>query len=219
MKPTVCIPYRGSTVDRRVAFKIVTDWWGEHFPRFAIEVADSDPSGRFSRAGSRNAAARAVKRGPLIVCDADTMPDPEAVQEALAGDLGVMHTPFTTFFSLTREGTLGAGFLGEGLEAAKPDYVTTWSVGGCFIIDRDAYFEVGGQDEKFIGWGGEDVAFHLACETLLGRPVRHTGTAFGLWHPSDIRRGTAEDRAMRARQASYKRARGNPALMRRLIGL
>ena len=56
--------------------------------------------------------------------------------------------------------------------------------GGSFVIRRQAFFSLGGWDERFRGWGGEDDALsyriersRLACTELDIAPALH------LWHP------------------------------------
>ncbi len=72
-------------------------------------------------------------------------------------------------------------------ERTIPDRVTIEHVtqnllgGGSVVMDREAYFEIGGFDESFVGWGGEDNDFWERAETRrcwkLGYlPLVH------LWH-------------------------------------
>jgi hypothetical protein len=64
-----------------------------------------------------------------------------------------------------------------------PDIVLqNLEAGGSLAVNRDAYFSIGGFDEEFIGWGGEDIEFWERAQTLnvynYGYlPIIH------LWHP------------------------------------
>ncbi len=55
--------------------------------------------------------------------------------------------------------------------------------GGSIAVDREVYFALGGFDEEFFGWGGEDNEF---WERALTRPVYNYGylPLFHLWHRS-----------------------------------
>lgn len=51
------------------------------------------------------------------------------------------------------------------------------------VIPRTLWDKVGGFDENFEGWGGEDSAFWKACTLHAGQPHRTPGNAYHLWHP------------------------------------
>jgi GT2 family glycosyltransferase len=59
--------------------------------------------------------------------------------------------------------------------------------GGLFLIRRSTYEELGGFDERFLGWGGEDDAM----TSKLSRLVKNSGgarhqIAYHLWHERSI---------------------------------
>lgn len=70
---------------------------------------------------------------------------------------------------------------GRVIDDAQSEVVIQNLRGGSVAITAEAYRAIGGMDESFVGWGGEDVEFWERAET---RPV----TAFGylpivhLWH-------------------------------------
>jgi len=51
------------------------------------------------------------------------------------------------------------------------------------VVPRTLWDKVGGFDENFEGWGGEDSAFWKACTLHAGQPHRVAGNAYHLWHP------------------------------------
>jgi len=55
--------------------------------------------------------------------------------------------------------------------------------GAAMLISRKSYYLVGGFDETFVGWGGEDTAFHYKCEKLLCIK-RIDNTLYHLYHES-----------------------------------
>ncbi len=56
--------------------------------------------------------------------------------------------------------------------------------GGSFVIRRDAFFSLGGWDERFRGWGGEDDALSYRIErTRLSCTELDIAPALHLWHP------------------------------------
>jgi N-terminal domain of galactosyltransferase len=66
----------------------------------------------------------------------------------------------------------------------SPDAVMQNALGGGSIaITAKAFFEIGGMDDAFVGWGGEDNEF---WDRALTRKVWHFGyvSLLHLWHPS-----------------------------------
>lgn len=58
--------------------------------------------------------------------------------------------------------------------------------GGTFAIRADAFWALGGWDERFVGWGGEDDALSFKVERRrLSAAEVDTGVAMHLWHPRD----------------------------------
>jgi glycosyltransferase involved in cell wall biosynthesis len=218
MSVTVVVPFRGGQVDREVAFAHTCAHLRRILPGARLIVADTERK-PFNRSGARNAGVREAGSGIVVVCDADSLPEREPVEAAIeAAADGLLHLPYTIFTGLTREQTLRVLLQGHAPAGiGKPELVTTNSVGGALVIDHDAYWEAGGQDEGFHGWGGEDVAFRFACDSLLGPTERHDGVLYGLWHPSEMNRTSQQYRRNIARENRYRGLRLNPRAMRKLI--
>jgi hypothetical protein len=51
------------------------------------------------------------------------------------------------------------------------------------VMTRSCFEAVGGFDERFIGYGFEDIALALSLETICGPHHRMAGTIYHLWHP------------------------------------
>lgn len=55
--------------------------------------------------------------------------------------------------------------------------------GGIFLIRRTAFEVLGGFDERFLGWGGEDDAMTLKLlKVIQNIETKHDETAYHLWH-------------------------------------
>jgi predicted glycosyltransferase involved in capsule biosynthesis len=68
------------------------------------------------------------------------------------------------------------------IDSYPPDYIVqNLEAGGSMAITKDAYYKIGGMDDEFRGWGGEDNEFWDRCLTLPTwkwgyEPIVH------LWH-------------------------------------
>ena len=92
------------------------------------------------------------------------------------------------------------------------------------IMPREAFAIAGGMDNRFHGWGGEDVAFMHAVDTLYCQHKTSPNGVIHLWHPSignsvkdrmwtgQTRPGTNGNLAAR-----YFRAMGDAGRMRELV--
>lgn len=65
--------------------------------------------------------------------------------------------------------------------------------GGTIAVRREAFFRLGGYDEAFVGWGGEDNEFFNRCSG-----IKHLTYGFvpfvHLWHPSQVDKHTRDNR-------------------------
>lgn len=70
------------------------------------------------------------------------------------------------------------------LRLCTPLYIVqNLEAGGSMAITRDAYMRVGGMDENFIGWGGEDNELWKRC-SVLKRWIWGYTPVIHLWHES-----------------------------------
>ncbi|WP_082151339.1 glycosyltransferase family 2 protein [Caenimonas sp. SL110] len=67
------------------------------------------------------------------------------------------------------------------LDAAPETIVQNLEAGGSIAITRDAFERIGGMDESFIGWGGEDNEFWERAQTLRVWPWAYLPIVH-LWH-------------------------------------
>jgi N-terminal domain of galactosyltransferase len=70
------------------------------------------------------------------------------------------------------------------LRLCTPLYIVqNLEAGGSLAITKDAYIKIGGMDESFIGWGGEDNEFWKRC-SVLKRWIWGYTPVIHLWHES-----------------------------------
>lgn len=149
-------------------------------------------------AAARNAAARAARGDLLLFLDVDCIPDPafvadyarqlEAVDALLMGE--VLYLPA----GVTDHGLDFDRFRSAGVkhsERAGPpetplgdctDYRCFWSLN--FAMRRATYLSLGGFDEGYVGYGGEDTDFGRIVATA-GVPLKwcRGARAYHQYHP------------------------------------
>lgn len=213
--PCVVIPWR-ATPARVHAFEYVTGWWKTHRPLWPIITVDTAHE-RYNLAAARNlgvavAAARGHKL--VVLSDADAvLADPTqvdyAVEYAQRGDFVL---PFTGQRYLDQTETVG--LLEQG---TRPLEEGGHGNGAMYVCSVDTYQDIGGSDERFSGWGGEDDGIVAAASTL-GTLCRVPGVVWSLWHADERRPvGTEEHRPNAELAQRYWDAAGNIGSMRLLI--
>lgn len=219
MRVAVVIPWRGGQPDRDRHHETVRAHLRALLPDAWHIDADSGHT-PFSRAGSRNRGvqlAQDVGADVVVLCDADTLPEREPLLAAIeSAHDGLLHLPYTHFRGFSHSGT--RAYLGGTPEdACEVELETTWSTGGVMTITPDAWWRMGGMDETFRSWGMEDTAARVACDAILGPTVRHDGTIYHLWHPSEIDPSSPSYQANMARMARYVEAEGKPDAVRAIV--
>lgn len=215
---TVVIPWR-SAPSRVSAYEFVTAWYAEHVPEATVRAIDTDDD-VFVLAACRNRAIASVPADEVVVVnDADTFPEADALRAAVAAarTSGRVHLPYTEYHWLGAEGT-------AQLRGGTPpeDCVFDLVIGACsgvYATTPATWAAHGGQDERFRGWGFEDAAWYLAYGTLFGAPpVRHDGNVYALHHQAEVRAGERYD-ANAALMERYRAAAGDPVAMAQLVGV
>jgi hypothetical protein len=157
-----------------------------HLPSWVRHIhtpieSDAQP---YNRSWTLNVGANAARSSLLILHDNDFL-----VPSAYAAELLRRHAegweiidPKRFMFYLTAEETQRVLRSDRFVAAVPPERVTQNLLGGGSVAaDRDAYFAIGGFDEAFVGWGGEDNDFWDRAQTrrvfaYATMPLVH------LWH-------------------------------------
>lgn len=213
---TVVVPWRPAS-SRVPAFEFVLDWYARLLPDFSVRTVDTDDE-VFVLAACRNRGIAAVDPDEVVVvCDADTLPEPGPLREAVAAarTSGLVHLPYTEYRWL---GGVGDAQLRAGIPAQECAHeLVIGACSGVYVTTPRTWARHGGQDERFRGWGFEDAAWHRAHEALLGAPpVRHEGRVYALHHAAEVREGPRYE-ANAALMERYRAAEGDPVAMAQLV--
>lgn len=219
MRVACVIPWRGGQPDRERHHETVRAHLRVLLPD-AVHI-DADSGGvPFSRAGSRNLGVRLAQDAEcdvVVICDADTVVEREPLLVAIeAASDGLLHLPYRVFKGFSPIGT-GAYLAGAPPHECATELETEWSTGGVLVIQPSSWWRMGGMDERFTGWGAEDTAARVACDALLGPTVKHPGTIFHLWHPSEINPDSPLYQANMQLMGRYVEAEGNADAVRAIV--
>ena len=174
IKATLCIGWRqvlhhgGYARLRTMNFLKETFW--PNFEYISIQADDESLADRppFNRSWAKNNAAARAKRldggdpdRVLVFTDADVYAPPHQVRFAVeavnaGADLCLAHNGTALYMN---EGFLRGNGLG-GIVGPFP--------GGIFAIRRSVFEAMGGWDERFVGWGHEDLCFLNSADKIFG---------------------------------------------------
>ncbi len=188
---SLLIPYRADHGPRDVIWKHVARRLmaaTAHIDPELIMWGDGDARpDLFSHATAINECARRARSDVYAICDADTtFLNPGAFLQAIADCRADGRWRLSArYYYLSEEATRSR--LQQGDIARKPKTAEieweglSWS--GIVIVPAEAFWKIGGADERYIGWGGDDVAFGTALDALYGEHVRYPDPVVHLWHP------------------------------------
>lgn len=220
MKTVVLVPFRADRGHRDRLWHHLRDNYWPNLP-YPVVVGHHD-DGPFNRSRAVNAAA--VNAGDwdvAVIADSDTWVPVRQLMQAveLAGTVHRLSSALTAVAELDPrctaqilDGTID--FLNIGLDCVRTSELATQS--SIIAVPKNLWDRIGGFDEKFCGWGGEDNAFWRAATIMGGHPNRVEGYAYHLWHEQAIntvdRRTDPDYRANLARWNAYRCAKTERAL-------
>jgi N-terminal domain of galactosyltransferase len=231
----VFIPWRHDDYRAKLKAWIHERYWRPLEIESGFKVIEGrSPDGLFNRSAAVNNAARQANEMAdwdlVVIADADVWVPRTQLMHAVsvAAELSKLTAAYDAILELTRSGTdelLSTGhlnFMSHGVDNMRTTE-RPWEVQSRMLVcPRELWNTVGGFDENFVGWGGEDNAFWKAASILRGGTHRVAGPCFHLWHPleSDPETRMSDDPAWRKnweRWQQYKRAR-TPLDIKRLWG-
>lgn len=225
MRVVILVPRRAGNDERDRLWAWVRSWWEREHPDWEVFEGHHD-TGLFNRSAAVNrAAGLADWMAPApwdvaLIIDADVLVDPERTRQAVlkADETGSMVMPFNIRKDVSLQGTARIldAYRGSWAPFVRRTYPNM--VSACIAVPRRLWDAVGGFDEGFVGWGFEDNAFAVSCETFGGPIVRIKGELWHLFHHTakEGRIGTPSFEANRRRAQRYLDARGDPDRVRAL---
>jgi hypothetical protein len=229
--------------DRAHNWAWLQTYWEHELPGAEIVIGAYDGT-PFSKTAALNDAAGRASGDVLVLLDADCYIAGEVISEAAARIRSaeargrpLWFVPYRRFHRLSATAT-GRVLASDPLDpirftfpyAADAGYAGEVGRAGhhygalITIMPATAFWQVGGMDERFVGWGGEDIAFMHAVDTLYGRHQTTNNDVFHLYHAGigdtwDTRQWFGQSAYMPMHQLAmrYSLARFDSVRMRGLV--
>lgn len=202
MNTVILVPRRAGVPERDAIWEWCKARWQRLLPDVPIiEGHHEEDEGPFNRSMAINRAAAAAGDWDVaLVIDADVFIRESQVKEALrlAAETGKVTWAHLRWRGLdaewTRRSVADRTDFGPEIDRVDMDILVertnpiSWSC--CIAIPRPVFDDLGGFDERFRGWGYEDMAFQSVIVGLYGynRVTQVPGTdtpadVFHMWHP------------------------------------
>lgn len=200
---SLLVPFKDDGTGRQEIFDWLRAYYRHHLPH-AEFIVGTDWERPFSKAVAVNAAASRANGDVFVLLDADCYIDPDVIEDCahhirLQRMIGRRrwYVPYRRLFRLTRESTQWLMCVSprEGMyysdppnpwdieNAAEDEYDHGHWYGALIqIMPREAFELVGGMDERFRGWGSEDVSFVMAVDTLFAKYRTTDNMVLTPWH-------------------------------------
>ena len=197
-------------------------------PEYEIVLEVDDPaSPPFQKAASLNRAFRRSAGDVVIQADAEVFADPEQVAQLVSraqehgwslfervikmgqssSDQVVLQSPGQARYDISVE---------DAENRVDCRRTGTWW-GYLVAVRRDKWIDL---DERFTGWGYEDVAWRHAMATLVGPPGWVDGDLYHIWHPKTAQEMSGHSGQLKTNHSlylHYARRKGKPDMMRKLV--
>lgn len=213
------IPYQPGGSLREANLHRLMEHWLDTYEGLAVHVGLLGSDEPWCKGRAIERAARHAQAPVRIVADADVWPDPACIADAVRrlhsgrAPWVVPHGKVYRLDAATSSSWAPGGALGP-CERAPYQGVPG---GGVFAVRLEDHRWVP-MDPRFVGHGGQDIAWAHTADTLLGRHVRLRGPLVHLHHEVQPSKDDPEQRDANFRlMRRYAGAAGKPSQMARLV--
>lgn len=184
---SMVVPHRYGDFHRDRNWKHARAYYEKMMDGIEICVGNTN-SIPYSKSEAVNDGVRKSTRNILIIADSDVLIDIDTLKEGI--DMLSKYSfiiPYNKLVRLDKETTdhiISKSIYTENVYTRKSEIIKAESrmVGGIYITTKEDYKNIGGFDERFRGWGGEDDAVLCCVKHIYGSYHRLKGTLYHLYH-------------------------------------
>jgi hypothetical protein len=244
-KISLCVPFRADFPERWRNWSWLRQYWADELPEAQV-IMGTNTATPFCKTNAVNNAFGKATGDIIVILDADCYISGDSIREcatairkARRNGRKLWFIPYRRFYRLSEPASVRllasdpADPLRFGDPPPPPDLdipPASASFGHWFgaliqVMPREAFIAAGGMDERFSGWGGEDISFMHAVDTLFAKHRTFNGPVYHIAHPvikgnwmaTRQWAGQEEPEMNDALSGSYEFANGDKRLMRKLI--
>jgi len=176
----ILVPRRDDRGPRDIIWEKIRSYvWGR-----AHVMEGHHLDGPFNRSAAINTAAKKAGDWDIaVIADSDSFVHPEQLTAAvaLAKKTRRLVIPHSRWVNVTMDESMEFLRSGQLLYDKKRDIYNA-TVSSVLVVPREVWDSVNGFDQRFKGWGWEDVAFMEAVEVLAQGHIRLEGSVYHLAH-------------------------------------
>jgi glycosyltransferase involved in cell wall biosynthesis len=242
---SLLVPFRADFPERERNWAWLKQYWKYELPDAEV-IVGTNLDVPFCKTAAVNDAFRKCHGDVIVILDADCYISGEIIT-ACAENIRAQrrkgrklwYIPYRRFYRLNEDASLQllASSPSDPLRFSDPPPASDlenlpasasyghWYAALIQILPRKAFIEAGGMDENFAGWGGEDISFMYAVDTLYAKHRTFDGPVYHIAHPvikgdwqatrQWVGQPTAEMNDALAGRYAY--ANGDKRLMRKLL--
>ncbi|MDF2650547.1 MAG: hypothetical protein K0Q73_6352 [Paenibacillus sp.] len=222
---SILMAYQKDNGHRDKIFNWIKKYYKVAMPGIELCVGESTEIS-FSRSQGMNLAAKMATRDIFVIADGDILYDPSIILDSIqllkkyAWVIPFHHQKIINLSKSNTEMVLGSKPKWP-LQVKISDYEVEKRdvnfAGKINILTRKSFEEVRGFDERFIGYGWEDNAFHDAVSTICGPFKRLDRKLYHLWHPPVVAKGNPYWEKNKVLGLRYREAKGDKTSLLKII--
>lgn len=183
MKQQIIIPWRYNGDPQRMQHHIfLKEYYSQEF-----DIIIGNNEGEFNRSAARNDGVNKSSSEISVLIDADNYIPLHQIWRAIkvAEKREALVKPFRSFGYLSKKSTKNFYESFKNEIPFTPEYINSIHKnfpGGAYVIKKYLWQQIGGMDENFLGWGTEDLAFHLFVKKKAYPIIHIPGFDYHLYH-------------------------------------